>query len=529
VKKARSTIILSVTDRVLRKIRKEETTAGMIRALDQLYIAKALPNRFYLKQKLYGFKMSESLSIEHNIDEYLHLITDIENIGVMVSDEDQAILLLMSLPKQFDQLRDTLRYGSGRTTLPLDEVVAAIYAKELETGSNSRGSKGQAESLYVRDRGDQRGRSEGKDRSSRQSKSRSKSKNKKVCWTCGEEGHFRNTCSNKNKFQTKSKQQGSSSRGEAAMVKDNKNDAAGLYVSEALLLTDINLEHEWVMDTGCSYHMTHKKEWFETLREDVGGSVRMGNKTTSKVKGVGNVRIKNEDGSTFLLTCVRYIPEMDRNLLSMGTLEELGCSFESKNGILSVKDGTKTLMSGKRCEKLYILQGKPEVGQMYATERKSDDTVLWHRRLGHMSQKNLDLLVRKGLLDRKKVSVMEMCEDCVYGKAKRVSFSVATHDTKDRLDYIHSDLWGAPSVPLSLGKCQYFISFIDDYTRKTWVYFLKHKDEAYGKFVEWSIMIENQTERKVKILRTDNGLEFCNTRFNDFCKEKGIVRHRTCA
>lgn len=151
------------------------------------------------------------------------------------------------------------------------------------------------------------------------------------------------------------------------MVKDNKNDAAGLYVSEALLLTDINLEHEWVMDTGCSYHMTHKKEWFETLREDVGGSVRMGNKTTSKVKGVGNVRIKNEDGSTFLLTCVRYIPEMDRNLLSMGTLEELGCSFESKNGILSVKDGTKILMSGKRYEKLYILQGKPEVGQMYAT------------------------------------------------------------------------------------------------------------------------------------------------------------------
>ena len=58
---------------------------------------------------------------------------------------------------------------------------------------------------------------------------------------------------------------------------------------------------------------------------------------------------------------------MDRNLLSMGTLEELGCSFESKNGILSVKDGTKILMSGKRYEKLYILQGKPEVGQMYAT------------------------------------------------------------------------------------------------------------------------------------------------------------------
>lgn len=136
-----------------------------------------------------------------------------------------------------------------------------------------------------------------------------------------------------------------------------------------------------------------------------------------------------------------------------------------------------------------------------------------------MRQKNMDILVKKGLLDRKKISTLDMCEECVYGKAKRVSFSVAIHDTKDKLDYVHSDLWGAPSVPLSLGKCQYFISFIDDYSRKTWVYFLKHKDEAFENFVEWCVMIENQAERKIKILRTDNGLEFCNQRFNDFCKE----------
>ena len=112
IKKARSTIVLSVTNRVLRKIRKEETAAGMLKALDMLYLAKALPNRFYLKQKLYGFRMSESLSIESNIDEFLHLITDLENIDVQVPDEDQAILLLMSLPRQFDQLSDTLRYGT---------------------------------------------------------------------------------------------------------------------------------------------------------------------------------------------------------------------------------------------------------------------------------------------------------------------------------------------------------------------------------------------------------------------------------
>lgn len=124
--------------------------------------------------------------------------------------------------------------------------------------------------------------------------------------------------------------------------------------------------------------------------------------------------------------------------------------------------------------------------------------------------------MKKVLLDKKKVSVLDMCEDCVYGRAKNVNFSVATHDTKDKLDYVQSDLWGALSVLFSLGKCQYFISFIDDCTRKTWVYFLKHKDESFGTFAKWCIMVENQTDKKLKVLRTDNGLEFCNARFDNF-------------
>lgn len=321
-KKARSAIVLCITERVQRKVRKEVTAAAMLRALDRLYLAKALPNRIYLKQKLYGFKMSESATIEKNIDDFLQMVDELENAGASVSDEDQAILLLMSLPRQFDHLRDTLRY-SNRETLTLDDVVAAINSKELDFGSNPKGSKSQAEGLYVKEKGDQRGRGERKEKHSKQQRSRSKSKNRKACWICEEEGHFKNSCPNRNKLQGKAKDAGSS-RGEAAMVTANRSDSTGLYVSEALHLTDISLEDVWVMDTGCSYHMTYKKEWFEDLKEDVGGSVRMGNKTTSKVKGIGNVKIRNEDGSTVVLTHVRYIPDMDRNLLSIGTMEEQG-------------------------------------------------------------------------------------------------------------------------------------------------------------------------------------------------------------
>ena len=57
--------------------------------------------------------------------------------------------------------------------------------------------------------------------------------------------------------------------------------------------------------------------------------------------------------------------------------------------------------------------------------------------------------------------------------------------------------------------------------------FIKHKNEAFSKFKKWKNLVENQTSHKVKKLRTDNGLEFCNIEFNNYCNQYGITRHRT--
>jgi len=134
--KARSTIILSLGDHVLRKVIKEPTAAGMLKILDKLFIAKSLPNRIYLNQRLYGYKMSESMTMEENVNDFFKLISDLENVKVTVADEDQAIVLLMSMPKQFDQLKETLKYG--KTTLALEEITGAIRSKSLELGANGK-------------------------------------------------------------------------------------------------------------------------------------------------------------------------------------------------------------------------------------------------------------------------------------------------------------------------------------------------------------------------------------------------------
>nr|GEW95506.1 retrotransposon protein, putative, Ty1-copia subclass [Tanacetum cinerariifolium] len=111
-------------------------------------------------------------------------------------------------------------------------------------------------------------------------------------------------------------------------------------------------------------------------------------------------------------------------------------------------------------------------------------------------------------------------------RKKRVSFSLGFHRTRDALDYIHSDLW-EPSLVTYRGGKQYMLTIIDDFCRKVWVFFLKHKDEAFPTFKERNVLIENQTGKKIKKLRTDNGIEFCEESFNALCRKYGIARHHT--
>jgi hypothetical protein len=92
------------------------------------------------------------------------------------------------------------------------------------------------------------------------------------------------------------------------------------------------------------------------------------------------------------------------------------------------------------------------------------------------------------------------------------------------LDYVHSDVWG-PAKNESLGGKRWFVSFIDDYSRRSWIYMMKHKHEVLNIFLEWKNMVEKKTGKKLKVLRSDNGGEYISDPFFEICKKEGITRH----
>ena len=123
-------------------------------------------------------------------------------------------------------------------------------------------------------------------------------------------------------------------------------------------------------------------------------------------------------------------------------------------------------------------------------------------------------------------SYFDFCEHCLYGKHNRVKFPSGATREKEILELIHSDVFGLVPVP-SLGGSLYYVFFINDFSRNTWLYFLKKKSEVFRKFKEYKVLVENQIGKKINILRTKNRSEFCEKKFDQLCKECGIARHKT--
>ena len=137
------------------------------------------------------------------------------------------------------------------------------------------------------------------------------------------------------------------------------------------------------------------------------------------IVGTGDIRILLPNGSVWLLEKVRHIPDLRRNLISVGQLDDEGNAILFAGGTWKVTKEARVLARGKKTGTLYMTSSTRET---IAVAEASNDTSLWHRILGHMSQKGMKMLLSKGKLPKLKSIDFDMCESCILGKQKKVSF-----------------------------------------------------------------------------------------------------------
>ena len=251
-------------------------------------------------------------------------------------------------------------------------------------------------------------------------------------------------------------------------------------------------------------------------------------------QGKGKVKL-NLPAETFA-SDVMYTPNAAANLLSVGQIADKGhiIVFDNKGAKVYDKNEIeikgKIKFTGSKVHGIYKLD-QHKLNQKPAALMNSTQTSheLWHKRMGHISFKNLCRLrdgLAHGISFKDKESIGK-CISCIEGKQTRLSFpkGTATRAT-EKLQLIHTDLCGPMSEP-SWGGAKYLLMFTDDFTRKTFCYFLKTKNEVFRFFKDFKALVEKQTGLKIKRLRSDNGTEYCNGTFKAYLKNAGIIHETT--
>ncbi|GJR39598.1 retrovirus-related pol polyprotein from transposon TNT 1-94 [Tanacetum coccineum] len=274
-KKAHSALLFCLDNKVLRKVNKEDSVVGVWLMLETLYMTKSLANKLYLK-KLFTFYMHSGKKLSEHIDEFNKLIGDLANIDIDINDEDQALMLLTSLPSSYDNFVETLLYGRESLTL---EDGSGIHSKGYDNGD---------------------------------------------------------------------------------------------------LLMAVSRERflEWIMDSGGNYHMTPRRDFLFDFKEFNGGTILLDDNRAYAIMGTRKVRVQMKDGSSFVLENVHYIPELKRNLISLGTMDREGYTMKLHNGRVKVIKGSLMVLSGTMKENcMYHLDGYAESGEASVSIQEKESLV----------------------------------------------------------------------------------------------------------------------------------------------------------
>ncbi len=293
----------------------------------------------------------------------------------------------------------------------------------------------------------------------------------------------------------------------------------------AAAVNSYGVDTNWYIDTGATNHVTGELDKL-TMKEKYNGGeqIHTASGAGMDISHIGHAIVHNPNSRNIHLRNVLYVPQAKKNLVSVHRLVNDNSAFlELHRDYFFLKDQItrKTLLKGRSWRRLYPLPHS-SLKQAYSAIKLSLDR--WHHRLGHPSITTVKQVVNKFSLPCSDLSSESVCNACQQAKSHQLPFPISSSVSKHPLELVFSDVWGP--APESVGRKKYYVSFIDDFSKFTWIYLIQHKSQVFDKFQEFQVMVERQFDRKILAMQTDWGGEYQS--LNSFFSKIGIVHHVSC-
>ncbi|GLT43009.1 hypothetical protein SLA2020_169860 [Shorea laevis] len=439
-------------------------------------------------------------------DRLTKVVNKIRLQGEELSDKAVVEKVLVSLPEKFEHKISSLEDSKDLSQFSLNELVNALQAveqrKALRLENSVEGAylatdRGKAAAKVDENKqfGDQRNREKkcyqsGRYKNKKQSfppcpHCKKKNHSENYCWfrpgiqcrSCKLFGHIEKVCKSKGE---------KTQQAQVAEITELMEEKLFMASSvEACCLARLN-PSTWLIDSGCTNHMTNDLAIFKSLDRNYSSRVRLGNGDVVEVKGKGVVGVQTPTG-TKLIHDVLYVPDISQSLISVGQLLENKFALHFHDNMCDVADESGVILfSVKMSDRSFPVEWKNT--EILACTSIVNNSGLWHKRFGHYNYKSLKEMHSKNMV---------------------INMPIVNEDSG------------------VCGVCKYFLIFIDDFSRMCWVYFLKQKSEVFGAFVKFKALVENESGNTIKAFRTDNGAEYTSNQLVEFLQKSGIHHQLT--
>lgn len=511
-----------VEDSLIPSLKNQRTSAALWKHLRELHSTTSGVGLWQLKKQFFTMRMEARETMSSYISRVDAVEAALVEAGETVSVSDYVFVVCEGLPSEYRMVVSILQ-SRGR-----DVTKAMVASQLLQEEARAKGVANVGSTASALFSGAKKGKAK---KGGRNAPGKGSGSAKGLCYRCGKGGHFAATCD------APAANQGSSNLAAAVQEEENGADGGGDEVEEAFDLMAHGLERpessnsdvvRFVLDSGATHHLLGDASNFNTLHSN-STRIHLSNGQTVTAEGQGDAVIV-VDNARYVLKGALLVPGLSRNLnlISVRKLTQGGLSvgFQGQEAVISSPKSRRSLRAVLRGG-LYVFEARIEHNAS-AHVAQASTAELVHRRLGHAGQAAVSRAIEAYKLPVA-VKTLADCDVCLVAKATRKPYPERTNDDSRAQDVLHrvaTDV-GGPLPVASLGGKQYYVTFYDEYSGKSWVYSIRQKSEVASTFSTWLPMVQLESGKNVRIVRSDNGGEYVSDEFQRQLRDRGIRWERT--